>query len=199
VWIHSFFPIAVAHLLAKAHADVGLAQFNELQRVIHEAKRKGEKANFLLLLKHGAPAAMSMGLALELFLKTLHLQHFNRHPNTHDLVALWRNLPGQTREIRTRSYVSHYARSHPFEVTYFTMAAAENASVLPDAQRPQLATFDAAVAHLRDVFVVWRYLHEKFQLPQVTGIDFSALIAAIESVSEAVASFPGDTRITIGQ
>ena len=196
--LNTAFSLGLAHMLAQAHAEAGLVQFNELQRVCYEAKGAKQPLDALKLLQYAAPAAVSMALALELFLKVVHLQHFGSHPNIHDLSKLWSTIPDATQRAIAEAYAVNHARPLPQEAGHFNLAFAENAAQLPAVPVIALPTFVEAIAHLSDAFVMWRYVYERFTVPQNAGIDFKALICAIEAVQAAVATHGGNARVTFG-
>lgn len=189
--------LAMARLVAEAHARTGLIEFNGLQRASHEAKQKGQKPSFSELVGHAAPAATYLALALELHLKILHYQHFQFYPQTHKLIDICSSLPSDTIATVSQAYEKFYPRPTPFEVMHCAFAAAGNHASCASNQIPDVSTFTAAMAHASNAFVVWRYFYEKLVSPQQIGIHFKALLCLIEAVHSAIVEYKGNASVTI--
>ena len=190
--------LAMARLVAEAHARTGLAEFNELQRASHEAKQKAQKPSFSELVGHAAPAATYLALALELHLKVLHFQHFQTYPQTHKLLDICSAFPSDTIAVVSKAYEEFYSRPTPFEVEHCAFAAAGSDASYGPYQIPNVSTFPAAMAHASNAFVVWRYFYERLISPEQIGIHFKALLCLIEAVHSAIAGYKGNASVKIG-
>ena len=63
---------------------------------------------------------------------------------------------------------------------------------------PDVSTFEAALAHARDVIVTWRYLYEHLELRESIGLHFKAILCLIEAVHAAIHTYKGDSRVVVG-
>jgi hypothetical protein len=190
--------LPMARLLAETHADIGLAQFNDLQRVKHEAKSQGQPLSFVDLVRRGVPAALSLSLALELELKVLHYQHFEKYPQTHDLLKICAALEATTVAAMERRYDELFSRPLPLEVVHLGITAVGNAEAFPETELPDVSTFHAALRHVAGAYVLWRYVYEEFEAPQEIGLHFKALLCLVETVHDSIVSFKGNAKVTLG-
>ncbi len=190
--------LAIARKLAEGHANAGLYHFNELHRLVEEAKRSGRTLDFNEMIMLACPAATSLSFALELWLKVLHFQHCGTYPHTHDLVAIYRTLSPDSRSVLESTYVKMFGRAEPPECTYFTVVTASDAHHAPPQAMPDVSTFGVALSHASDAFVTWRYLHERLELRNSIGFHFKAILCLIEAVHEAVQTYRGNARVVIG-
>jgi hypothetical protein len=126
-------------------------------------------------LHYAAPAAVSLGLALELFLKVLSLQHSGSHIQEHDLRQLWKQIPPSSQAVIADSYQKELglllAADNPPLITYITFDMAQETDQFKGVTRPDVSSIEAALSHLASTFERWRYLYENFDLPVQSGID----------------------------
>jgi hypothetical protein len=189
----------MAYWLARAHADAGLQSFNELQKIVFEGTDAGTTLSFRDSLRHAVPAATSLSFALELLLKVCLFQRTGAVVSGHPISSLIGALPADLQVALDRSYSERYSRKPDGMCNLFELAVARSGSPLAASRRPTLATLQAAKAHLDNVFVAWRYLHEQFDRAESMCIDFWALLMLIESVDSEITRFRGPGVFTIGE
>lgn len=188
-------PLAVR--VAKAHAEVGLAQFNALQRAISNEANQSDATNLLLRTQHAIPAGTSMALALELFLKICRFQHYGVFPRGHDLVAIVRGLPQSRLELLRQTYTESRASQPIFRAAIYALGlnAPPPKTAIAGSEKPD--SFDTALAKANGAYQAWRYFYESLSTKGVT-VDFRQLLALIEAAHKGVESHEGNARIALG-
>lgn len=187
--------VVFAHMLAKAHADAALAQFNDLQRLAHERKKLGAGVDFKLYFSSALPAATGLALALELTLKVVYFQNFGKFPQHHDLEKMVQSLPRATRGFLAATYDEIYSQNHPFEVTHLALSFAEPGEAHPDTSPPDLSSFADGLAHANFAYIKWRYVYEHMEMTEAVHIHFRPLLALIEAAHAAIDAHKGDIRV----
>jgi hypothetical protein len=182
-------PFAVQ--VARAHADIGLAEFNTLQNVVGTANTP--TAELLLRVRYAIPAVTSLTLALELFLKIIHFQYYETYPRKgHNLTAIARSLPcidlmrQQYADLRARQ---PYLRVATYELALNPVARAARAA------RPD--SFDTALGQANDLYGIWRYFYESVYGAGLK-VDFGKLLALIDTAGLTIDKHKGNARVSVG-
>lgn len=138
-------------------------------------------------------SATSLALAVELYLKAAHLLRNKHAPRTHDLWALFKNLPEPTKTSILSVYDSiplpplGIAVSFNLEITKgpFENDIPPRPSSAPDNSLP------GVLARCKDAFQTWRYLYEQGEQDRVMTFtyEFHNLNRAAESVRRQVAPY----------
>jgi hypothetical protein len=147
---------------------------------------------------YAVSAATSLALALELTLKVVHFQNFGKYPRTHDVLAIVRGLPEETRMSMDKFYKEMYARQEPPDVVHFSVGLDMQGSPRTPHQVPDVSSLQLAVEHVRDAFVIWRYVYERLETPKPVDIHFKALLCLIEAAKNEVAQFRGNSQVIMG-
>lgn len=137
-----------------------------------------------------------MTLALELFLKICHFQHYGVFLRGHDLVATARGLPQNCLETLRQSYTEFRASQPIFRAAIYELRlnAPMSETAAGGSEKPD--SFDAALAKANGAYQAWRYFYESLTAKNVT-VDFRQLLALIEAAHKAVESHKGNARITV--
>lgn len=188
-------PLAVR--VAEAHAEVGLAQFNALQDAISNEASRNDTINLLMRTQYAIPAGTSMTLALELFLKICHFQHYGAFPRGHDLVAIARGFPQNCLQMLRQTYTESRAGQPVFRAAIYELGlkAPTPKTARAGSEKPDL--FDTALAKANGAYQAWRYFYESLNTKGVT-VDFRQLLALIDAAHKAVESHKGNARIVLG-
>lgn len=189
--------VAFAHLLAKGHADLGLAQFNRLQEIAAEHKRSGLPPNSFQYLAVGVPAALSLVLAIELALKTVTFQRRGLYPKTHNLEEIFEGLPDEAKEIVARTYEDLYARALPIAVVHVAISFASSNESRDPVAAEDLSSFPDGLEHASRAYVKWRYLYEHLDSSEDTHFHFKSLLAFVEAALFAIESYKGGASVVI--
>lgn len=182
--------------VAEAHAEVGLAQFNALQDAIANEADRNDAINLLVRTQHAIPAGTSMTLALELFLKICHFQHYEVFPRGHDLVAIARGLPQNCLAMLRQTYTKSRASQPIFRAAIYELGLNAPTPKMATAGNEKPDSFDTALAKANGAYQAWRYFYESLSTKGVT-VDFRQLLALIEAAHKAVESHKGNARIVL--
>lgn len=131
-------------------------------------------------------------------LKVVHFQNFGKYPRTHDVLAIVRGLPQETTMSMDKFYKQMYARPEPPEVVHFSVGLDMQGSPRAPHQLPDVSSLQLAAEHVRDAFVIWRYVYERLEAPKPVDIHFKALLCLIEAAKNQVAQFKGNSQVIIG-
>jgi len=137
-------------------------------------------------------SATNTGLAIELYLKTLH-GVLGGIPRGHDLVALFDRLPPAAR-IQTERLYEEALRNLPDGMPRaLTVASATRGQAgTPEGKPPAPdASLRALLARSADIFVTWRYFHEQDSSLgfRYFTYEYDALWAAASALELAIALY----------
>ena len=123
-------------------------------------------------------SATNMALAVELLLKAAALTYGGIPKREHDLIVLFDQLPDHVRKDIEGRYdafpvpADGVTTSFALDVFGSTPVAKEHGGAGSRVSEPRDDSLRAVLAHVKDAFVTWRYLHEKGDPKKVVRVEY---------------------------
>jgi hypothetical protein len=144
-----------------------------------------------------AACATNLAFALEIYLKTLRVQHGlpacpqGKGPNRHDLSKMYNDLPAAVRAVMEARFDAARKLQHPAQNAAITFALSPSPKLPPwPDRRSQSTKLGDILERSKDVFVSWRYVFE-FEIPdgeahRMRSFEYLFLFMACEAVNAAI-------------
>lgn len=138
-------------------------------------------------------SATTLALAIELYLKALHIQFASEYARTHDLRRLYDDLPADVRVEIESSYDASFLSIRPGDRGAITIAKGPMAPPAWSDYAKESKKLRDVLTRSRDVFVSWRYIFAPAPAVLSGGYEFHhyeyrLLLFACDAVRAAILS-----------